>query len=129
MACPKLRRAIEDDVVGRHHSRRGTTVIIPIHHIHHDERWWPDPEAFDPGRFRVTDRTGPRSAYLPFGGGRRICIGQSFALMEMVLMAAIMSQRFVFGLSCDSAGHPVDLEATLTLRPGHGLPMTGSRRP
>ena len=52
------------------------------------------PAAFDSTRFSAhaaEDR--PRSAYLPFGGGRRICIAQSFALMEMVLMAAIMSQR------------------------------------
>jgi cytochrome P450 len=45
------RRAIEDDVIGGHHIRRGTTVVIPIHHIHHDPRWWRDPETFDPGRF------------------------------------------------------------------------------
>ena len=123
------RRAVEDDVIGRHHIRRGTTVVIPIHHIHHDERWWPDPESFDPGRFLTPDRTRPRSAYLPFGGGRRICIGQSFALMEMVLIAAIMSQRYVFDLACDSVpDHPVELEATLTLRPKHGLQVTGGRR-
>lgn len=119
------RRAIEDDVVGGHHIRRGTTVLIPIHHIHHDPRWWPNPEVFDPGRFCPPDKDRPRSAYLPFGGGRRICIGQSFALMEMVLMAAIMSQRFTFDLA---PGHPVELEATLTLRPKNGIHMIGKRR-
>jgi len=119
------RRAIEDDVIGGHHIRRGTTVLIPIHHIHHDPRWWPEPETFDPGRFCPPDKDRPRSAYLPFGGGRRICIGQSFALMEMVLMAAIMSQRFTFDLA---PGHPVELEATLTLRPKNGIHMIGKRR-
>ncbi len=119
------RRAIEDDVVGVHHIRRGTTVVIPIHHIHHDPRWWPDPERFDPNRFFSPIEPRPRSAYLPFGGGRRICIGQSFALMEMLLIAAIMSQRFTFDLAPD---YPVELEATLTLRPKHGLHVIGSRR-
>lgn len=111
------REAVEDDIIDGHYIRRGTTVLIPIHHIHHDERWWPEPESFDPTRFHG-DHDRPRSAYLPFGGGRRICIGQSFALMEMVLMAAIMSQRFTFDLV---PGYPVELEATLTLRPKHGL--------
>ncbi|HTY30307.1 cytochrome P450 [Mycobacterium sp.] len=119
------RRAIDDDVIGGRHIRRGTTILIPIHHIHHDPRWWPDPETFEPGRFCRPDRNRPRSAYLPFGGGRRICIGQSFALMEMVLMAAIMSRRFTFDLA---PGHPVELEATLTLRPKHGIHVIGSRR-
>jgi cytochrome P450 len=119
------RQAIEDDAIGGHHIRRGTTVIIPIHHIHHDPRWWPDPETFDPSRFLATDRMRPRSAYLPFGGGRRICIGQSFALMEMVLIAAIMSQRFTFDLA---PGHRVEPEATLTLRPKYGVHVVGRRR-
>jgi cytochrome P450 len=119
------RRAIDDDVVGGHHIRRGTTVLIPIHHIHHDPRWWPDPETFDPGRFCPPNTDRPRSVYLPFGGGRRICIGQSFALMEMVLIAAIMSQRFTFDLA---PGHPVELEATLTLRPKNGVHVIGKPR-
>jgi cytochrome P450 len=118
-------RAVDDDVIGTHHIRRGTTVVIPIHHIHHDPRWWPDPETFDPNRFFPPSKDRPRSAYLPFGSGRRICIGQSFALMEMVLMAAIMAQRFTFDLVPDD---PVELEATLTLRPKHGVHVIGSRR-
>ncbi len=84
------------------------------------------PEVFDPNRFigdAAKDR--PRSAYLPFGGGRRVCIGQSFALMEMVLMAAIMSQRFTFDVLPD---HPVELEATLTLRPKRGVHVIARRR-
>jgi cytochrome P450 len=119
------RVAIDDDVIDGHHIRRGTTVVIPIHHIHHDPRLWPDPETFDPNRFLPGAGDRPRSAYLPFGGGRRICIGQSFALMEMVLMAAIMSQRFTFELAPD---HPVELEATLTLRPKHGVHVIGRER-
>ena len=59
------REAVEDDVIDGHHIRPGTTVLIPIHHIHHDERWWPDPETFDPTRFMaMRPRTGP---------GRHIC--------------------------------------------------------
>jgi cytochrome P450 len=119
------RRAVEDDVIDGHRIRAGTTVIIPIHHIHHDPRWWPNPEDFDPTRFLGGGGDRPRSAYLPFGGGRRICIGQSFALMEMVLMAAIMSQRFTFDLM---PGHAIELEATLTLRPKHGVHVIGRRR-
>ncbi len=119
------RRAVDDDVIGGHHIRRGTTVVIPIHHIHHDQRWWPDPERFDPGRFLQGAQGRPRSAYLPFGGGRRICIGQSFALMEMVLIAAIMSQRFTFD---SEPSRPVEPEATLTLRPKHGVHVIGNRR-
>jgi cytochrome P450 len=118
------REAIEDDVIDGHHIRAGTTVLIPIHQIHHDERWWPDPETFDPNRF-LGDHDRPRSAYLPFGGGRRICIGQSFALMEMVLTAAIMSQRFTFDVA---PAFQLELEATLTLRPKHGLHVVAHRR-
>ena len=106
------RRAVDDDVIGGHHIRRGTTVDHP------DPPHSPRPALVArPGNLRsrpvLADRpkTRPRSAYLPFGGGRRICIGQSFALMEMVLMAAIISQRFTFDVR--RPDHPVELEATL----------------
>lgn len=128
------REAIDDDVIAGHRIRRGTTVMIPVHHIHHDARWWPDPERFDPGRFVASGGNDPgsgatnvrhRSAYMPFGGGRRVCIGQSFAAMEMVLIAATLSQRHTFDLT---PGHPVELEAAITLRPKHGIRVIARRR-
>jgi cytochrome P450 len=123
-AIPRV--AVRDDVIGGHHVRKGTTVIIPVHLVHHDPRWWPNPEEFDPTRFLPGEsRHRPRSAYLPFGGGKRGCIGQGFATMESVLITAMLSQRYVFDLV---PGHPVEPEATLTLRPRHGLKMIARRR-
>jgi len=120
------RVAIADDEIDGHRIPKGATVIIPIYAIHHDARFWPDPEAFDPSRFMGdAAKSRHRSAYLPFGGGRRICIGTSFALMETTLVTAMMSQRFVFDLV---PGHPVEPEATLTLRPRNGVKMIARRR-
>ncbi len=120
------RKAVRDDVIDGHRIRAGSTVIIPVHSIHHDERYWPDAEVFDPERFMPANaKQHRRSTYLPFGGGRRICIGSSFALMEGALITAMMSQEFTYDLV---PGHPVEPEATLTLRPRHGLKMIARRR-
>ncbi|MCX6394921.1 MAG: cytochrome P450 [Propionibacteriales bacterium] len=119
------REAVADDVIDGHHIRRGTTVIVPSHYLHHDPRYWSDPEQFDPTRFLPGAPRPQRSTYLPFGGGRRVCIGQSFALMEMVLIVAVLSGEFTFDLV---PGHPVEPEATVTLRPRHGLRVVARRR-
>ncbi len=120
------RVAVKDDVIDGHRIRKGTTVMLPGHLVHHDARWWTNPEEFDPSRFLPGMGKGrPRSAYVPFGGGKRICIGQSFAVMEGVLVTAILSQHFIFDLK---PGHPVDPEATLTLRPRHGLQVIARKR-
>jgi cytochrome P450 len=120
------RRCVEDDVIGGHRIRRGSTVLIPINSLHHDERFWPDPEVFDPSRFLPENvKSHHRSAYLPFGGGRRVCIGKTFAMIEATLVTALMSRSFVYDLK---PGHPVVPEATLTLRPRHGLKMIARRR-
>jgi cytochrome P450 len=120
------RVAIADDEIAGHRIPKGSRVIIPIHAIHHDPRFWPDPERYHPQRFMPGEGKGRhRSAYLPFGGGRRVCIGSSFALMETTLITAMLSQRYVFDLV---PGHTVEPEATLTLRPRRGVRMIGRRR-
>ncbi len=120
------RLCVEDDVIDGHRIPKGATVYIPVDRIHHDERFWPEPEVFDPSRFMPGAAKGRhRSAFLTFGGGRRICIGTSFALMEATLIAAMMSQEFVYDLV---PGHPVEAEATLTLRPRNGVRMIARRR-
>jgi len=120
-----LRTALDDDEINGHRISKGTTVLIPVHAIHHDERYWENPETFDPKRFMPGAPRPHRSVFLPFGGGRRVCIGQSFALMEMVAIAAMMSQRFVYDLV---PGHPVVPAQSLTLRPKHGLRVIAKRR-
>jgi cytochrome P450 len=120
------RECVEDDVIDGHRIPKGATVLIPVHTLHHDERFWPEPERYDPSRFLADQVKGRhRSAYIPFGGGRRVCIGTSFALMETTLITAMMSQRFVYDLV---PGHPVEPEATLTLRPRNGVKMVARRR-
>jgi cytochrome P450/catechol 2,3-dioxygenase-like lactoylglutathione lyase family enzyme len=67
----------------------GDVVIIPTWAIHRDARWFDDPEAFRPERWASdAARRLPRFAYLPFGGGPRQCIGNTFATMEAVLVLA-----------------------------------------
>jgi cytochrome P450 len=120
------RRCIEDDVIDGHRIPKGSTILIPINTLHHDERFWPDPEVFDPKRFLPENvKSHHRSAYLPFGAGRRICAGKAFALIEGTLITALMSRQFVYDLA---PGHPVEPEATLTLRPRYGLQMVARRR-
>ena len=81
-------------------------MIIPIHHIHHDAAGGRT-EEFEPARFPgAAAKDRPGRPIFRSGAGRRMCIGQSFALMEMVLMAVIMSQRFTFDLR---PGHPVEI--------------------
>ena len=96
----------------------GSTVAIPPYLVHRHPDFWPDPAGFDPGRFlTATDRH--RYAYIPFGAGRRACIGQSFAELETVLVLASVAQRFRLELTPLGIPKPT---AAITLRPGK-LPM------
>lgn len=115
------REAIRDCVIGGHRIPRGTSVVLCQWTMHRDPRYYHDPESFAPERWAdgLAERL-PRYAYLPFGGGQRICIGGSFAMLETVLLVAVMAQRFHFDLV---RAHPVEPWAAFTLRPKHGVKM------
>jgi cytochrome P450 len=88
--------------------------------VHHDPRWFPNPEGFDPDRW-TADRakTLPRYAYFPFGGGPRVCIGNHFSMMEATLVLATILQRFRIELL---PGERLALKPAVTLRQaGPGL--------
>lgn len=113
------REPLEDDVIGGYAVPAGTSVIISPYVIHRHPDYWPDAEAFKPERFDPSvDSKRPKYAYLPFGGGPRQCIGNSFAQMEAVLVLAMLAQRFDFTLD---PGHPVVPEPTFTLRSRDGV--------
>lgn len=125
------RVALEDDVVGGVRVPKGSGVLVFPYVIHRDPQLWPNPEGFDPRRFLAPELGGtmtpdrPKQAFMPFGAGRRICVGNGFALMEGVLLAAMISQRFELDLQ---SGVRVRPEIAITLRPEGGLPMMLRRR-
>jgi cytochrome P450 len=115
------RMANEDVELGGYRIPKDTNVWIAQYLLHRDSRWFDNPLSFDPERWQ-DGRTEnlPKNAYLPFGGGPRICIGNSFAEMEGVLLLATISQRFRLNRV---AGQNVDLDPGITIRPRFGMRM------
>jgi cytochrome P450 len=100
---------------------RGAEFVMSPFVVHRDARWFPEPEAFDPDRWRDDlARRLPRFAYFPFGGGPRICIGNRFAMMEAKLVLAGLFQRFRFEPVSEAA---VALQPSVTLRPRDGVQL------
>jgi cytochrome P450 len=120
-AYATIRDVLADDEIGGFHIPARTMLILCPYLTHRHPAFWPDPEAFDPDRFlpeRSADR--PRFAWYPFLGGPHQCIGQEFAMMEMILTVAMIVQAFRFRLA---PGARVIPRPMLSLRPGGGLPM------
>ena len=127
-AAPGLstRRALADDEVCGHAVRKGTSVNVLPWVIHRHRRLWDDPERFDPDRFSAERAAGrPRFAYLPFGAGPRVCIGQVLAMNESILLLAALAQKFSPRLA---PGAKVAAQANVTLQFKHGLPMILEQR-
>ncbi|HEY7755864.1 MAG TPA: cytochrome P450 [Actinomycetota bacterium] len=121
------RRAIRDVRIGEVDVPEGAIVVVSPWLLHHDARWWRDPEAFVPERWTSGEATRrPRSAFVPFGGGPRMCVGEPFAWMEGTLLLATIARRWRLRLV---PGRPVTAQAVVTLRPRGGLPMVAERRP
>jgi cytochrome P450 len=104
----------------------GSVVVVSPWLLHRDERWWPQASTFRLDRWSeeaIAER--PRHAYIPFGGGPRMCIGEGFARMEAVMLLATIAQRW--RLRPESSGE-VALQPVVTLRPRGGLPMRAIER-
>jgi cytochrome P450 len=113
------RQAIAEDVVAGHRVRAGTDVIISPWLLHRHRKLWQDPERFDPERFAAgREEQRDRFAYLPFGAGPRICIGQGFAMMEGILILTALMRRWRLEVLNPEDIEPVGL---ITLRPRTGL--------
>lgn len=109
------RIALASDEVAGHRIGKGETVFISVYALHRDPRYWPDPERFDPDRFAPgREQERPRLAYMPFGAGPRMCIGNNFALVEIQLLLALLVQRFQFELA---PGQDIAPEPLVTLKP------------
>jgi len=120
------RRALRDFLVHGTRVPAGSLVYASPFLVHHDGRWYQDPEHFDPDRWLPgRDGTRPKFAYFPFGAGTRVCIGEQFAWMEGMLILATIAQQWQ--LQHDLM-HEVAMEPLVTLRPKFGMRMRLSRR-
>ncbi len=109
------REPIEDVTLGEYRVAKGSLITISTYALHRDPRFFPDPERFDPERFGPGwEESIPRYAYLPFGGGPRVCIGNGFAMMEARLLLATIAQRCKLSLEPMAEIAPQQL---VTLRP------------
>ncbi|WIV66431.1 cytochrome P450 [Natrialbaceae archaeon AArc-T1-2] len=106
------RQAIEPVTVGEYEFDAGTQFLIPQWVPHRDERFWDEPETFDPSRWK-RDADRPEFAYFPFSGGPRRCIGADFARLELVLALATMVDRADLDLEVDE---PLTFRSSLQLR-------------
>lgn len=93
----------------------GEQVLMPISIIHRDARWFEDPDTFRLERWMDgSEKKVPKFAYFPFGGGTRICIGNHFAIMEIMLCLATMLQRVELE---NRYPEPLRMQPAVTLRP------------
>jgi cytochrome P450 len=114
------RQALADDRLGPWRVPAGTIVSVPPWVMHRHPGLWPDPLRFDPDRFAPERAEGrPKHAYLPFGAGPRICIGNHFALMEAKIILATVIQRHAVEVLRPER---IELDPRVTLRPKGGMP-------
>jgi cytochrome P450 len=91
----ETRKLVADDVVCGRHIPRGAHVAVMPWILHRHQTLWDEPDRFEPDRFSPASSAGrDRFAWLPFGGGPRICIGAALALTEASLILATVAQRF-----------------------------------
>ena len=121
------RAALEDVEVGGIAVPAGQQLVACTWVLHRDPRSWRQPLAFTPerwldeaGGFDETAPGQPRGAWQPFGGGSRVCIGESFAWTEAVLLLSVVLRRFA---PLREADQRVATRAAITLRPAYGMRM------
>jgi len=120
------REPVEDVTIAGYDVPKGSLIIISPYILHRDQRFFSDPDRFYPERFAPGwGECIPRHAYLPFGGGPRVCIGNGFAMMEARLILAAVAQHYQFSLETDEVIRPVQL---VTLRPSRPVRMKIGRR-
>jgi cytochrome P450 len=120
------REAIADLELGGYRVKRGYTVLMSQWVNHRDPKYFPGPEEFRPERWEGGfAKRIPKFAYYPFGGGQRMCVGNTFALMEAAIILAAVGQQYRFTIDPEAV---IDIKPQMTLEPANGIPVILVRR-
>lgn len=115
------RNAVGDDSIAGVKIPAGSLISVCTYAIHRNPKHWENPEKFDPDRFLPENESKRHNfAYIPFGGGPRVCIGNNFAFTEAMMILACVLRVYE---PLVSIGHKVEKEPLITLRPKYGMKM------
>ncbi len=121
-----VRQTVKPEQMRGRAVKRAAQIVLSPWHLHRHERLWSDPDAFDPDRWgRDTNKASARDAYLPFSSGPRVCTGAGFAMVEGVVLLALLVRAFRFAPVAGRIPVPV---AHLTVRARDGIHLTVSAR-
>ena len=116
------REAIEDDRVGELAIPKGSTVIVFVYGAHHAPRTWDEPERFNPERFaKANAKMQAPFTYLPFGAGPRGCIGNHYAMLQVLMVVSSLLRKYDFQLT---PGQTIEARPMVILRPKNGIRMS-----
>ncbi len=120
------RQALKDCEIGGQDIPAGATVLVSQWVMHHDPRFYADPQEFRPERWSEIDKTSfPRFAFFPFGGGERVCIGEHFAWTEAMVALALTARKWqVLPINTQ----PARPQPSVTLRPRNGVNLLLEQR-
>ena len=107
------RVTIEEDQLGEHTIPKDTMLLLAIYELHRDSEFWESPEAFMPERFDPTNKKDFQEYYYPFGAGPRMCVGNNFAMYEMILVVAEILKKY----RIETDTKAVELNPLISLRP------------
>ncbi len=115
------RRSIDADVIGGHPIAANTDVFISPYLVHRHPEFWKAPDNFDPDRFEATAKSQRnRFCYLPFALGPRACIGEHFAMVEMIIHTALIARKYRLRYLREQ---PMEMECQVNLRPKQSIMM------
>jgi cytochrome P450 len=110
-----VKTAREPLQVGHDVVEAGSIVILNFYGLQRHARWWRAPDQFDPDRFAANSgEPAHQYAFVPFNSGPRVCIGASFAMLELIIVLATLLQHLRFSAIPDTARAP---ELRISLRP------------
>ncbi len=114
---------MEEDEFNGMKFEKGTSLLFAVHEIHKSETHWENPLQFNPERFANKKYSEYASFYYPFGAGPRMCIGNNFAMYEMVLAVATLCETFIIAKREDV----IEINPLITLKPKNAI-LTFERR-
>lgn len=107
------RESIEEDEIDEFTIPKNTMLLLAIYELHRDERFWETPEDFMPERFDVRNKKDFSDYYFPFGGGPRMCVGNNFAMQEMIITVAEILRRY----RLESDVEDIQINPLISLKP------------